>query len=397
LSATGARAAAVPFFALGRDYETVREAVHERFERVLDSQVFVLGPQTAELELAIARLCGARHAVACSSGTDALYLALLACGIGTGDAVVVPAYTFFATAGAVRRAGALPVFADVDGDTFTLGERELDSVLERDFDWRDGGAFHMASGARLRALIVVHLFGRAAPTVALQRTLARAGAVLIEDCAQAIGAACDGVGVGAQGLLGCLSFYPTKNLGGAGDGGAVTTNDDELAASLRRLRTHGATPGETLHTECGVNARMDELQAAYLNAKLSRLAEWTAARARIAARYCERLRSLAEHGLLALPAPTAPPAHVWHQFVVRIAVGRERVRERLGACGIETRVFYPVPLHLQPCFADVPGLARSLPVAERLAREALSLPLYPALTSDQADAVCAELVAALGG
>jgi dTDP-4-amino-4,6-dideoxygalactose transaminase len=254
----------VPFLDLARDYAAVREAVAARFDRVLGSQVFELGPETAELESALARLCGTRHAVACASGTDALSLALLARGVGAGAAVLVPAYTFFATAGAVRRAGAVPVFADVDAETFNTGEREMRAALDREFV-RSGGAFtHRESGARLAAMIVVHLFGRVADVGPLRRLAAEAGATLLEDAAQAIGAP----SIGARGTIGCLSFYPTKNLGGAGDGGAVTTDDDDLAAALRRLRTHGALPGETLHRECGINARLGELQAAYLNAKL---------------------------------------------------------------------------------------------------------------------------------
>jgi dTDP-4-amino-4,6-dideoxygalactose transaminase len=386
---------AVPFLALHDDYQAVRVQVRERFERVLESQAFVLGAETAELERSIAQLCGVPHAVACSSGTDALTLALLACGVGAGDGVVVPAFTFFATAGAVRRAGAVPVFADVDLQTCVMDERQLAATIEREFEAGGGGLVHRTSKARLRAAIVVHLFGRAAATAGLERLLSGAGAVLIEDAAQAIGAASDDGPVGARGLLGCLSFYPTKNLGGAGDGGAVTTADPEMAAALRRLRTHGALPGETEHASCGINARLGELQAAYLNAKLAHLADWNAARARVAACYLERLQPLAQRASLALPSRAAPAAHVWHQFVVRIASGRDRVRERLAAKGVETRVFYPMALHLQPCFADLGYRAGSLPAAESLARECLSLPIYPSITSAQIDAVCAALESAL--
>jgi dTDP-4-amino-4,6-dideoxygalactose transaminase len=284
--------------------------------------------------------------------------------------VLVPAYTFFATAGAVRRAGAVPVFADVDAETGNTGEHEVRAALDREFTRAGNGYTHRKSGARLAALIVVHLFGRAADVGPLLRLAADAGATLIEDAAQAIGLS----SIGARGSIGCLSFYPTKNLGGAGEGGAVTTDDAELAALLRRLRTHGALPGETLHRSCGINARLAELQAAYLNAKMERLAEWTAARARIAAAYRERLRPLAHTGRIALPPAADPPAHVWHQFVVRVPAARDRVRDDMRARGIDARVFYPVPLHLQPCFADLGYVPGALPVAEARARESLSLP-----------------------
>ena len=269
------------------------------------------------------------------------------------------------------------------------------AALAREFT-RAGSAFvHAKSGARLAAIVVVHLFGRAADAGALRRLADEAGVPLIEDAAQAIGAATGGKPVGAHGRIGCLSFYPTKNLGGAGEGGALVTDDADLAELLRRLRTHGARPGETLHRECGINARLGELQAAYLNAKLDRLAGWTAARAKIAARYRARLGALAERGRIVLPPPADLPAHVWHQFVVRIPVARDRVREELRARGGDARVFYPVPLHLQPCFADLGYVPGALPVAERLACEALSLPLFPALTDAELEQVCAALEAAL--
>jgi dTDP-4-amino-4,6-dideoxygalactose transaminase len=223
---------------------------------------------------------------------------------------------------------------------------------------------------------------------------AGAGAVLVEDAAQAIGAAAAGVPVGSRSAAGCFSFYPTKNVGAAGDGGLVTTPDPDRATRIRRLRTHGAEPGGTLHFECGLNARMAELQAAFVNAKLDRLAEWTAARASAAERYARGLGSVAGDRLR-LPPPAAPPAHVWHQYVVRIRDGRDRLRERLAERGIETRVFYPVPLHLQPCFSASGGGPGSLPVAERLASEVLSLPLYASIGAERIDAVCDAVAAAL--
>jgi dTDP-4-amino-4,6-dideoxygalactose transaminase len=385
----------VPFLDLHADYAAVRDDVLVRLDRVLASQTFVLGPQTLELEASLAKITGARHAVACSSGTDALVLALQACDVGAGDAVIVPAYTFFATAAAVRRVGALPVFCDVEAETFNVGERELREALDREFRAAADGSMRTRSGARLRAVIVVHLFGRAADVHALARVAGEAGALLVEDAAQAIGAATTDGPVGSRGAFGCFSFYPTKNLGGAGDGGAVTTGDDRAAARLLRLRAHGAGPDGGLHTECGLNARMSELQAAYLNAKLPRLASWTARRAQVAEAYALGLAPLAASGALALPSPAPMHAHVWHQYVVRVAQGRDRLRARLAERGIETRVYYPVPLHLEPCFADLGYRPGSLVVAERLVREALSLPIFPALAQRQIDAVCAAVRDAL--
>ena len=386
---------AVPFLSLHRDYTSVLGDVRVRFERVLDSQVFVLGPETAALEEHMRTLCKTRYAVACSSGTEALVLALLGCGVGPGDAVVVPAYTFFASAGAVCRVGARPVFADIDGGTFNMGPRELARVLEREFLVRGGTAVHRASGARLRAVIAVHLFGRAADLGALAVPVRDVGAVLIEDAAQAIGASSAGHAVGSIGAAGCFSFYPTKNIGGAGDGGAVTTDDEECARHMRRLRSHGAEPGSPVHAECGFNARMGELQAAYLNAKFPHLNEWTNARLEAASRYRERLAPLAAASRLHLPSAAPEGEHVWHQFVVRVAHGRELVRTRLSAAGIETRVFYPVPVHLQPCFAGLGYHPGDLPLAERLAGEALSLPLFASISRSEIDEVCERLAEAL--
>jgi dTDP-4-amino-4,6-dideoxygalactose transaminase len=386
---------AVPFLALDRDYTRVRADVEARFAGVLASQVFVLGRETAELEASMKSLCRTRHAAACSSGTEALVLALLACGVGAGDAVIVPAFTFFATAGAVRRIGAVPVFADVDLESLNMGARELAEAVEREFSARSGVRVHRASGAPLRAVVVVHLFGRAACLSALRTLADDLGVTLIEDAAQAIGAQSEAMPVGSCGEAGCFSFYPTKNIGGAGDGGLVVTDDDERAARLRRLRTHGAEPGAAVHTECGFNARMGELEAAYLNAKLTRLAEWTAARERAARRYRENLSRAALADRMLLPLEARAPEHVWHQYVVRVLAGRERVRERLAARGVETRVFYPVPVHLQPCFVDLGYRAGMLPAAERLAGEVLSLPLFAAIRDAEIDEVCDSLAGAV--
>jgi dTDP-4-amino-4,6-dideoxygalactose transaminase len=387
----------IPFLSIGDDYAEVREDVARRFASVLDSQHFVLGPQTEELESSLAALTGASHAVACGSGTAALSLALAAHGIGAGDAVIVPSLTFVATGAAVARSGAVPVFADVDPGTLNLGAAELRACLERSFE-KAAGAFRVrGSGAVLRAVMPVHLFGRAADMKGVGRVAREADIAVIEDAAQAVGAA-DTEGVGAWGEAGCFSFYPTKNLGAAGDAGIVTTCDAGTAARLRSLRVHGASTVDGEFSGVGFNARIDELQAAYLNAKLPRLSAWTRRRGEIAARYDDRLRDAEAEGRLATPGGAAPPAHVYHQYAVRIASQagepvRDRVADALQAAGIETRVFYRVPLHRQPCFRGFAS-ASSCPAAESAADELLSLPVYPSLSDESVDRVADALIAA---
>jgi len=388
-------AESVAFVDLAHDYRVVHDEVRARFDRVLGSQSFVGGEQTIELESRLADLTGA-HAVACSSGSDALYLALLSAGIGPGDVVVVPSFTFFSTAGSVIRAGAVPVFADVDTATLMLGRRELEKTLSDRFV-RDGERLvERSSRASLAAVIVVHLFGRAASVTDLSALLAGVGsAVLIEDAAQAIGARTSSGPVGAGELV-CFSFYPTKNVGGAGDGGAVTTSSATRALRIRRLRNHGAGEDPYVHEECGVNARMGELAAAMVNAKLAHLDAWTRERARLAALYHERLGTLERRGRLRRPVPAASPECVWHQYTLRLPGSRDRVAASLAAEGIETRVFYPLPLHLQPCFRDLDYREGSLPESERAAADVLSLPMRPSLDEGSVERVCDALERALG-
>ncbi len=378
----------VPFLDLAADFAEIDSDARARIEEVLASQRFVLGPQTSELERTIARETGAEHALACSSGSDALYLAMLACDLGPGTAVLVPSFTFFATAGAVDRAGARPVFVDMDSDSFNSGPEQFAAAIEREFEREGAEMCHRGDGSRLKALIAVHLFGRVSDMDGISTLADSHGLRIVEDAAQAIG--CEGAqgSVGARGDLACLSFYPTKNLGGAGDGGMVTTDDAALAERLGRLRVHGAAGRAYEHLEVGINARMGELQAAVLNAKLTRLGSWTEARCRIAERYRTRLGPLEETGRIVLPASAAVGAHVYHQFTVRVTAGRERVREALGEAGVDTCVFYPLPLHLQPCFADLGYRTGDLPEAERAAAEVLSLPVHPSLTDEQVDYAC---------
>lgn len=384
----------IRFLALQEEYREVEAEVARRFSRVLASQSFVLGEQTTELEAAMARLVGVSHAVAVSSGSDALFLALRALDVGAGTAVLVPSYTYIASAGAVVHAGAVPVFTDVDPQTLNVGPREIEAALRDQFEERDGEHFHRETGARLAAVLVVHLFGRVAAMREIRPLAARLGIHVVEDAAQAIGAAVDGVAVGAWGKIGCFSFYPTKNLGGAGDGGVLTTDDAELASRLARLRVHGAD-GSTLQAELGVNARMGELQAAYLNAKWPHLDAWTRRRDLVADAYAERLGALPRAALVTLPHANSPE-HVHHQVAVRILGGRrERVVRALAEAGIDSRVFYPAGLHRQPCFRAYGTERVRLPVTDAAADEILCLPVHAFLDVGAVGTVCDALARTL--
>jgi dTDP-4-amino-4,6-dideoxygalactose transaminase len=360
----------VPLLDLRAQHRTIRDEVLAALRRVVDAQAFILGEEVEALERELAEYCGTRFAIGCASGTDALLLALLALGIGPGDGVVIPPFTFFATAGAVVRAGARPLFADVEASTFNLDV--------------DRAAVLACSLPRVRAVIAVHLFGACADMDPLREVAARRGIALIEDAAQAIGAEYKGRRAGALADVGCFSFYPSKNLGGYGDGGLLTTNDPALAERLRALRVHGSRE-RYVHEWVGFNSRLDALQAAVLRVKLRHLDEWTEARRRHADYYRRRFAELD----LPVVAPSAPPyatRHVWNQFVIR-APERDRLREHLSRMGIGTEIYYPVPLHLQPCFRDLGYRPGDFPVSEQLTREVLALPIYPELTEEQLETV----------
>lgn len=398
----------IPFLDLSGDFASVEADARDRIDGVLSRQQFVLGPETAELEEALRRRLGVGAAIAVASGTEALSLSLLALGIGRGDAVVLPSFTFFASAGAVVRAGALPVFCDIDRWSYLAGAQQMRETVQREFRCEAGRYLHRASGARLAALMPVHLYGRACGMNAIVELARETGAMVIEDAAQAIDARVDGKTVGSFGDSGCFSFYPTKNLGGAGDGGLVVCEDAALAARLLRLRSHGSEHGSYEHHEVGINARMSELVAAVLNAKLGCLDAWTARRRCIAAQYDAEFADAAARGLLELPVRCDDESHVWHQYAIRIAGGSDRdssprdparrdtvrrdtVRRDLEEQGIATRVFYPLPLHLQPCFAGLGGKPGDLPEAEAAAREVLCLPIHPSL----ADASVSQVASAV--
>lgn len=338
---------------------------------VLASGHFILGPQGAAFETEAAAWLGAAHAVAVASGTDALHLALRAAGIGPGDEVVTPAFTFIATAEAISYCGARPVFADIDAGTFNLDPSSLERCLT----------------PRTRAVIAVHLYGQCADMGAIAGVCEQRGLTLIEDCAQAIGADWQGRRAGAWGAFGCFSFYPTKNLGAYGDAGLITTGDAKLAETLRMLRHHGSRVTYR-HEMIGYNSRMDELQAAILRVKLRRLDAWNAARRENAARY----RRLLGGSACVLPAEHGRGSHAYHQFTLRSA-RRDAMREALTRAAIASAIYYPIPLHHQPVYESEHG-GLSLPVSEEAARMVFSVPVYPQLTAEQIERVCEVLLSA---
>jgi dTDP-4-amino-4,6-dideoxygalactose transaminase len=361
---------AVPLLNLRAQHDEIRAEIREAVERVVESQQFVLGPEVKEFERRLAEYCGVGHAIGCASGSDALLLALKAAGIGPGDEVITTPYTFFATAGAIVHAGARPVFADIEPVSFNLDPARFE----------DAAIQH----PQARAVIPVHLFGACAQMEAIGDVARRRRIVVIEDAAQAVGAEHKGARAGTLGAVACFSFFPTKNLGAYGDGGALTTGDADLAEGLRRLRVHGA-PERYHYKEVGYNSRLDALQAAVLTVKLRHLDAWTAARQRNADLYRQRLAGAG----LPIVLPSTQPwqsRHVYHQFTIR-AARRDALRDFLAAQGIGSEVYYPKPLHLQECFAGLGYRAGDFPEAERLASEALALPVHSELQEGDIEAV----------
>ena len=365
--ATKVGARAIPLLDLTRQYGPLRERVQAALARVVESQRFILGAEVEHFERRFAEYCGARHAIGCASGTDALELALMACGIGPGDEVLTVPFTFFATAGAILSTGARPVFVDVEPESFNLDVGQLDRVL--------------AAHPSIKAILPVHLYGGCADMGPLLERAAARGIPVIEDAAQAVGAEYRGARAGSIGTIGCFSFFPTKNLGGFGDGGMLTTQDDKLARDLRALRVHGSFE-KYVHQWPGMNSRLDALQAAVLNVKLDFLDEWNRARQRNAALYRELLGDV-----VATPAPRPhQTSHVYNQFVIRGA-RRDELRAWLSAHGVGTEVYYPVPLHLQPALASCGYMAGDFPVSEQLSGEVLALPIFAELTENEIGAV----------
>ena len=389
---------AIPMLDLRAQFDTIEPEIRAAIDEVLTAQQFVLGPQGAALEQEIAQACGVRYGIGVASGTEALELALHACGVGAGDEVIVTTFTFIATGSAVSALGARPVFADIEPGTFNLDPEQIELRIT----------------PRTRAIVAVHLFGLAADMDPILALAAKHGIPVIEDNAQSLGASYHGRKAASMGRLGCLSFYPSKNLGGYGDAGMIVTGDEKLATRLRALRNHGQT-GRYVSTERGWNSRLDELQAAILRVKLRHLPGWTAARQAHARLYDSLLQDLPG---VALPRIPAGREHVYYLYTIRVsgrisgrvsgraAGGRAEndpgvatrsdvVQQRLAERGVASMVYYPVPLHLQPLYAGLGGKPGDLRVSERASREVLSIPLYPELTHAQIEHVAESLRAAL--
>jgi len=358
----------VPLLDLRAQYAPLQAAIESAVVKVLREGRYVLGPEVGELETALARYLGVNHVVTCASGSDALLLALMALDVGVGDEVITTPFTFFATVSAITRLGAKPVFVDIDPATFNL----------------DAAAVARCVTKRTKAIIPVHLFGQCAEMAPLLQT----GIPVVEDACQAIGAKYRGKMAGSIGMCGTFSFYPTKNLGCAGDGGALSTNDAALATKLRQLRNHGMEP-RYYHAMVGINSRLDTVQAALLGVKLPHLDGWAEARRRNAARYTDRLRHIA-----GVRAPVVLPHchHVFNQYTIRVS-RRDALREHLKTKGVATEIYYPVPVHLQACYAYLGHQPGDFPETERAAAEVLALPIYPELTEAQIDYVVETIAA----
>ncbi len=368
----------VPVVDLKAEYAALKSEIDAAVGRVLASGLYIGGPEVEGLETEFAGLCGVAHAVAVGSGTDALRFALLAAGIGPGDEVVTSPFSFIAATEAISQAGAQLVLADIDPATFNLDPAAVEKAVTR----------------RTKAIVPVHLYGHPADIDPILDSARRHRLVVIEDACQAHGARYKDRPVGSLGEVGCFSFYPTKNLGAMGEGGIVTTSRADIAARIHRLRDHGQSD-KYVHAEEGYNGRLDALQAAILRVKLKRLGAWNERRRSLAERYRSGLRDLAGRGALTLPAEAPWARHVYHLFAVRVP-GPERVRQALQARGVATGRHYPLPLHLQPCYAGRGWREGSFPQAEQAAKEVLTLPLYPEMTDGQLDAVCEALRAVLG-
>jgi len=358
-------AAPVPLLDLRGLHESIREELRADFERVMASGQFILGPEHDAFERELAAACGVRFAVGLSSGTEAITLALQALGIGPGDEVVVPAFTYFATASAVVHAGARPVFADVEPVRFGLDPTSAETRI----------------GEQVRAIVPVHLYGLACDLEPLRALGARKGVAVVEDAAQAIGSSDRGIPVGKSTDVATLSFFPTKNLGALGDAGAIVTEREDLAARVKLLRAQGDA-GDYRHTALGRNGRLDALQAAFLRTKLRHLSAWTEARRKAAEAYGAALRGTPA----ALPVEPQGSRHTYHQFTVRVP-DRDRLQAFLRERGIASRIYYPIVLPAQPCFASYGHRPGEFPVSERLAGEVLSLPMFPGITTEQIERV----------
>jgi dTDP-4-amino-4,6-dideoxygalactose transaminase len=366
----------IPFFDLSPQFVSIEGEIKAAIDEVFKSQQFILGPQVKTLEETIAQYCRSRYAIGAASGSDALLLSLMALGIGAGDEVLLPSFTFFATAGTVSRLGAIPVFVDIEEETYNIDPSKIEQKIT----------------SRTKAILPVHLFGQCADMDPLLRIAKEKKLFVVEDAAQALGAeykpaaGSEGRRAGQIGDLGCFSFYPTKNLGAFGDAGMVVTDNTKLAEKIRLLRVHGSQP-KYFHKQIGINSRLDTIQAAILLVKFKYLEKWTRERQKKAQRYRLLFQDLlSSANSLKLPAIQYQNRHIFHQYVIRVPE-RDRLKQFLAEEGIGTDIYYPVPLHLQECYSFLKYSRGDLPNSEKASEEVLALPIYPELTEDQQMAV----------
>jgi len=359
----------VPLLDLRAQYATIREEIEREVREVFESQVFILGPKVKEFEDAIAAYSGTVHGIGCASGTDAILLALQALDIGPGDEVITTPYTFFATSGSIARLGARPVYCDIKPDTYNIDPDRIEELITE----------------KTKAILVVHLYGLMAEMGRINEIARRHAIPVIEDAAQAIGSGCPEGTSGSLGLMGCFSFFPTKNLGGAGDGGMVVTNDDELAGKIAVLRVHGSKP-KYYHAFIGINSRLDVLQAVVLMTKLKYLDAWSDRRCKNALIYNQLFADRMSDGAVVTPVIPDGYRHIFNQYVIRVE-NRDNLRDYLGERGIGNEIYYPVSLHLQECFSYLGYRKGDLPVSEEAARTTLALPIYPELARDMQEYV----------
>ncbi len=361
----------VPFIDLVAQHQTIKTEVMETVNNVFEEQKFVLGDEVSELEKEIAAYCDSREAIGCASGTDALVLSLMALNIGPGDEVITSPFTFFATAGAIYRVGAHPVFVDIEPGSFNINPELIESAIT----------------PQTKAIMPVHIFGQCADMEPIWRLAVRDRLAVIEDACQAIGAEYNGRRAGVLGAVGCFSFFPTKNLGGAGDGGIMTTDDVELAKRLRRLRVHGDV-GQYRHTEVGINSRLDALQAAVLRVKLAHLDDWSNARGENARRYDELIGHYELQDVVTTPQIMPEQRHVYNQYTTRVSSDiRDAVVQNMRDLGVGAAIYYPQPLHLQECFENLGYKEGDFPESEKASAEVISLPIFAELTIAQQESV----------
>jgi len=388
----------IPILDLSAQYVGIRAAVRAAIDAVLDGQQFILGPAVSRFEGQMARYLGCAHAAGVASGSDALLLALMALGIGPGDGVIVTPFTFFSTVSSITRLGATPLFVDIETKNYLLSPAAVETFLAQRARLKNAWTVDTKTGVRIKALLPVHLFGHCAAMGELLSLARQFGLRVIEDVAQACGARTNIAGreifAGAGGDLGCFSFFPTKTLGGCGDGGLVTTQDDALAATIKSLRMHGES--QRYHHELtGINSRLDSLQAAVLEVKQRYLEEWCAQRVARAQTYHRLFADsgiIGEDRIISNPAPRADRAHVFNYYVVRVG-RRDQLKDFLAQRGIQTEVYYPLPLHLQECFTGLGYEKGDFPAAELVATQVLALPFYPEITAAQQETVVESIAA----